>query len=1253
MSTSSAAQKSGWLKVPRLILLVILAGMMYVLPAAWAQQSLGNIEGTVLDNSGAVLPQVVVKAKDEATNLQLTATSNSNGVYRFLNLPIGNYTVSFSKADFKTEVHSPVVVSGNRTTTESATLKVGAATTTVEVVASNSLNQVDTTNGYVLSESVIENAPLGTGSFTQLAILSPGVNADLLGGSGSNSGLGNRAIWANGQRDTSNSFSLNAISGNNLFNGKSTSEGGSNRYVLNTGENFAGGAGSGGEIQTSTSVYDAIGQALPSPPQETIEELRVNTALYDVSQGANSGAHISVLTKSGTNKYHGQAYEYFQNSFWNAAPYFRNANPLIPSSQKVPGLKYNRFGVTFGGPVVKDKLFFFASYQGIRVRDSLLGTSASTVPIHLTDDRSPAALANVALLDFGTTVDPNAIDPVALKLLQTKTTTGQYFIPSAQITDPAIAAGLGYDVLVQGPASRFHADQANFNLDYNLGSKDRLAAKYYYQHAPTTNPFASVGGSQGGLSGFQQTLDAGSHTISLDNTINVSPSVVWEQRIGYVKEKAFASTAQPFGPNDVGINLFGSNHFPGITIDNTGGNAFFGGLAFGPVTNFANAGLFQNRYAAATDLNWLRGRHNLSFGGSWDYIQLNIENQNNQVAGLEFFDFPGFLTSQLRLGQGHSVLFNGTSNRHYRANEAGAYALDKINLTRTLNLTLGLRFDWNGPLTEKDGLLTNFYPENYHYDLASDTVTNIGLVVAGNNKSFPTKGVSNSTLQGRQWGVAPRIGLVWSPASRKSLVFRAGYGLFYDRGQYFTEFSPSAGFGFNGPFGVTLEPPFTVPVVATSSGTLSNPFGTTAPPPPPNNLSSVAALIPNQAGLIGGTNPLLFGGYDPKNKLPYSENWTFDMQWQPVEDTVVTIGYVGNHGVHLTEPIPFNQPRIATPSNPVNGQIYSYGYVPTDANGGTLLSEPYNTSTGGNTDLRVPYIGFNPNSVFWEANGISNYNALQIGVNKRLKHGLQASVSYTWSHTLDEQSGLGLFYNGNNPLQPRSGYATSDFDRTHVATINFLYELPKLSHGDSLTSKLVNGWGLSSLMVFQSGQPYNVYDFSGSVGSLYYSANDFITNPVVPLAPGYTPQTATQHGNPGGHTPSLNPNAFAIPQLQAGQSGVPPCGPTTTGATLCDNVESLFSNGGRNIFRGPMQARVDMSLFKNTQLTERIALKYTADFFNLFNHTSFDTPNNNVTFNPCFNPVPCYQFPPVGQLGLIQHTVGSPRFIQMSLHVIF
>jgi hypothetical protein len=326
------------------------AGMLAVvllIPApAGAQETVGAITGTVRDNSGAVVADATVKARNAGTNLEITQHSDGNGSWSAENLPIGMYEVTFSKTGFQTETHTQVLVSGNRTATVDSNLQVATVSTQVNVIESTPLmNQVDTTNGYVVDQLTIQETPLGTGSFTQLAIMAPGVHADFLGGAGTNAGLGNQAIFANGQRDTSNSFSMNGVSTNNLFNGNSTSQVGENRFVLNTGENF----GAGGSIQTSTSVYGAIGQALPTPPAEAIQEIAVNAAMYDATQGANSGAHISVLTKSGTNALHGELYEKFQNSFMNAAPFFYNASPAI--STKVPFTNRNQFGATLGGPI--------------------------------------------------------------------------------------------------------------------------------------------------------------------------------------------------------------------------------------------------------------------------------------------------------------------------------------------------------------------------------------------------------------------------------------------------------------------------------------------------------------------------------------------------------------------------------------------------------------------------------------------------------------------------------------------------------------------------------------------------------------------------------------------------------------------------------------------------------------------------------------------------------------------------------------
>jgi hypothetical protein len=508
--------------------------------------------------------------------------------------------------------------------------------------------------------------------------------------------------------------------------------------------------------------------------------------------------------------------------------------------------------------------------------------------------------------------------------------------------------------------------------------------------------------------------------------------------------------------------------------------------------------------------------------------------------------------------------------------------------------------------------------------------------------------------------------------------------MYYDRGEYFAELSQSAGGGIGGPFGVTVQQPFSVPFYSQPGATFATPFGTTPPPAPPKNLSGVASLIPNISQLIDNTtpyctangisfcSPLIFAGYDPTNKLPYSENYTLDLQWQPRNDLVLTLAFVGNHGVHEVIPVPFNQPNIATPSSPINGQIYSYGYtVPgVAAENVSTLVEGFGS---GNTALRVPFIGFDPNSQYAKAAGQSNYDALQFNVTKRYSHGLTLSGSYTWSHSMDEESGEQLFYNGDNPENLRTGYGNSDFDRRHVFMIQYTYEFPKLSVLHGWADKIVNGWGTSGLISAESGQPYSVIDFSGGIASQFYGGgNDFITNPLVPI--GGTGSTQGAHPvlqgtlgvNPG--SPVLNSAAFGIPLLQPGQNGVPPCDPVSK---VCDVYETNFGPASRNIFVSPFQSRVDMGVFKNFKINERFNLKFDVQAFNIFNHPSFDTPNNNVEFNPFFENPPqytapfpvdgqtncaapdAYVCPPSGKLGVIQHTIGSPRFLQMALHLTF
>ena len=524
----------------RIVALFVFSMLAAALIPLHAQQLLGGITGTVADSSGAVVPGVAVTAKNADTNLVVKASTQADGAYLLPNLPIGNYIVTFARDGFKTETHSSIKVESGVAATVNGRLEVGSVAVSVEVTATPMLNQVDTTVGYVLDKDAINNTPLATGSFTQLAILSPGVSADFLTTSGSNGGLGNQAIWSNGQRDTSNSFSVNGLTNNNLFNGKSTSTVGSSRFLTSTG---AGAVSDGTGINSNTSVYISIGNSMSTPAPETMQEMRVNTAMYDASQGGKSGAYISVITRSGTNSFHGQLYEHFQNSAMNSAAFFRNASAAISAHDKVPKLHYNRFGGTVGGPIVKNKLFFFGAYNRIISHDAQSGSKTVSVPVHLTDDRSAQALANVAQTDFGVTLAPSQINPAALKIMQFKLPGGSYLVPSSQITDPATEARLGYDVYLQA-AAKFEHYQVTANLDYNISDKDRLTEKVLFQNNPSTSPL-----SGSSTYGFPQVNQAQSHTIVLDNTAIVSPSLTWEQKLGMVRMGSYEKTEQPANRN--------------------------------------------------------------------------------------------------------------------------------------------------------------------------------------------------------------------------------------------------------------------------------------------------------------------------------------------------------------------------------------------------------------------------------------------------------------------------------------------------------------------------------------------------------------------------------------------------------------------------------------------------------------------------------------------------------------------------------
>ncbi len=1277
----------------KLLSVLLFCGLLTSVVVARAQQTLGSLNGTVLDSSGAAVPGSTVTATDTAIGVTRSTKAQGNGYFQIFNLPVGTYTVTATHEGFDTTALEGIEVQEAQAKTLTVALKVGEIATSVTVSATPLLNATDTTNGYTLDQDQIAQTPLGTGSFTQLAILSPGVNAELLSGIGTNAGLGNQPIWANGQRDTSNTFQVNGVDSTNLFNGKSSSSDTSQRYNFNIGEgNTVGGATAEG-----SSVYGSNGNSLPAPPPEFIQELRVNASMYDAQQGATSGAQIDVNTRTGTNQLHGQIYGSFANSSLNTAPFFFNQDYQLaqqgvgafPESLRNPLLHRWTTGGTLGGPVLKDKLFFFVSYQHLYDSDQATGLTQFNVPqafntTNCPDGRTSACLEAVAQ-SYTNTSSQIPLDPsgVAQAMFNATLPNGQYMIPYAQ-TSGSYAYNVP-NVTLLG-TSKFTGDQAAASIDYDVTKTDRLSFKYYYQNDPDTMPygfFSKVGG-------FPSNTRNGAQVGAIDNTIVIGSRLNWEQRVGFVRMGTYTTYSQTAINNATGANAGpsfgvtngvpgGPNVLPSFDVSEFAvKTSDTPGLDIGPNSTFVNTGYYQNRINPSTNAIFTAGKHTLVAGGGYSYSQLNIENNRNGLITEDVSNFEALLEGQVHKSSVLETLGSNGKNladRYYRTNEGAAYLQDKWQALSNLSITAGVRWDYHGGMTEKYGNFFNFDPNTYNVTGTDPavggtgfTVLNDGLVVAGNNPTAPTQGSSASTLTGRQWGISPRVGFAYSPKKfNNRIVINGGAGIYYDRGELFTYLSPPAGGSVGGPFGVTQEAPL-VSAVSGNGTSISNPLGTagaltgsTTPPAPSVNPAVETTALQNELNAMTGitttsaktrsfgyncggvgnledectTTPLYIGAYDKDNVLPYTINYTFNVQWQPRNDLAVTIGYSGNRGRHAVIPIPFNEPQLATPSNPAmiqgasahsSGETNSYGYDV--MNGATscgeyddpcpIASEPWDTYDGGNSDFRAPYVGYSPYSAMFKTVGNSAYDSLTAHVDKRMSQHFRVGASYTWSHALDEQSDIGLFFTGNNPDNLKQSYASSDFDRRHVFTTNFQVLIPNAASAHSALSYLTNDWSITGIAVVQSGEPFSLYEYNGAVASAQLGYYPSLINPVLPIQNPSNPKSALTgnsgrfRGTGGDYLPAIDPNQVAIQYLTPGENGVPT--PAQGGTTdPVDVYETNFGTGDqRNIFRQGAQRSLDLSFRKEFHVTDRVHLQYAFNIYNVTNTTSMDVPQNSA-----------------------------------------
>ncbi|MGA8043587.1 MAG: TonB-dependent receptor, partial [Terracidiphilus sp.] len=792
-----------------------------------------------------------------------------------------------------------------------------------------------------------------------------------------------------------------------------------------------------------------------------------------------------------------------------------------------------------------------------------------------------------------------------------------------------------------------------------------------YQDAPVTRPFGFSA-----TAGFPVTAYNGSQVFSLGNTISIGQKLDWEQRLGFVRMGTFSGYQQTLAGGNLGVsaaqttNLI-SNLLPGLEVRNFGNyDQYSPSLGIGPAGTpgaFVDMGYYQNRLNPSTNVIFTAGRHTIVAGGGYSYTQLNITNNRTGHAQLIVSDFDTFLQ-----GKVHSssvvqsidpVTHRNNADRYYRNNELSGYVQDKWQARTNLSITAGVRYDYHGGMTEKYGNMFNFDPSLYDVTGTAETgfvVNNAGFVIAGNNKQNPTSGISASTLNGRQWGISPRVGFAWSPtAFHSKVVVSGGAGMYYDRGELFSYLSQPAGGSIGGPFGATESSPLVS--VATgntdqSSGlTLENPMGdlafnTTSQGgiyvPPSSNPGVITNALQAQLNQMTGspsgyfsqfgkncsgwqsqegyflcTGPLNFGVYDSNNVLPYTINYTLNVQWQPTNTIAGSIGYTGNRGRHSVIPIPINEPGIATPGHPIWGETSTYGMEVLDQNSSNcgydycpIVEEPWNTLDAGNTDFRTPYVGFSPNAADFKTVGISAYDALEAHIDKRLARRFQLGGSYTWSHALDEQSDIGLFFTGDNPNRLRDSWASSDFDRTHVFSANFQVDVPNAARASHFASYITNDWHFTGMGILQSGEPWSLYEFYGAVGSLNFGNFPTLMNPVLGIKDPAHPKTALT-GNPGkirdangNYIPFINPSQIAINYVAPGTNGVP----LSSGTEPSDIYQTSFNVGQRNIFRQGPQKRLDLSVRKGFRITERIRAQYEFNIFNLTNTTSMDIPQDQA-----------------------------------------
>jgi hypothetical protein len=1125
-------------------------GVVCVMAAVARAQSptTGQITGIVKDASGAVVGDARVTLTN-AAGVQRETASDAAGRFAFALLPPGAYRVETEKTGFSKATTEGAVVRITETSSLEIRLGVAAQKAVVDVVSETPLVQTENAaRGTVIEQDQIRQLPLPTRNFQQLLTLTPGTSGPVQ--NSGELGRGAAPIYVNGSRSTSNSVIINGTDANSIGTGSTPN--------------------------------------LAVPATDSLQEFIVQTSQYDASQGRVAGGIVAAITKSGTNSIHGNAYEFFRNDVLNANNFFLNG-ARVPR----PPYKRNQFGGTLGGPVVKDRVWFFVSYQGSRERNStsLLNSIGTVfVPGNLTNDRSDAGIDALAA-SFGVAACPalpSCLSPTAQYLLQAKLPNGSYVIPSAPVPS-ASNAPVPVPVVAQ---SKFREDQLNGNLDFQLFSANRLSAKFFGANNPATQGLFNLFGLANALPvpGFGGTANLNQRVFSLDDTDVLTPRVVNAFHFGFGFITTGSQPQEPFTSAQTGISSPLSNLFAGMPEISVANYFDLGASPFAD-----NSGV-EKTYTVGDTLSWQKGRHSLKFGVEYKHHDLN-EVFNLYTRGQIFFlgfsgnPFTDFLGGFFDTA-GLTIMGSGLNHRDVRAHDWNGFVNDDWRLTDRFTLTLGARYDFFSPFTEAQGRFVGFDQQRIT-TLAIPTAEGGGVAITGgfvqaSNAKNPIPGISlvqPSLVPSDKNNFAPRIGFSWQPLpNSRRMVVRGGYGIYYDRANSrllnnqildFPYYTLAQAFltPIANPF-VQVPQPSSFPLAFTNAAVF--PFG--GPP----------ALMPQAPTLVSplGIAEVSANGIYPDIhdfRTPYIQQYSFGVEDEFAHNWMLDLSYVGSAGRKLYRLADLNQAVVQTPVGPVGA--FSPGL----------------------SSLAVQGFGVH----VMQSSSDSSYSSLQASVTKRFSHGLQFLAAYTWSHSLDDYSGDPTGTSdvtvvpGNQAPGFLNNHASSDFDRRERFVFSGIYDLPKFYKGSSgFARQAANGWELASILTLQSGTPFSVL----TNDTAFVQARANAVAGCDPALSGSVESRLSKYFNTACFTPA--------PATAAGG----------------------FGNSGRNILRGPNQKNVDISIVKYFPVTEQVKVEFRSEFFNAFNLVSFANPINLLSS---------------AANGQIVETSTGPRVIQFALKLSF